>query len=158
MFREITRFKQAIPKEDCIALLKTQLRGFLALLGDDDYPYVSPTNHYYNEEDGKLYFHSNMRGHKIDAMKKHAKASYCVLSDGYKIEGKRGLDFDSVIIFGHIEVVEDREKVYDICRKLSYQFFDDEEYIEHEIATSGKTTFMFALVPEHMTGKHVNEA
>ncbi|MCR4712505.1 MAG: pyridoxamine 5'-phosphate oxidase family protein [Clostridia bacterium] len=158
MFREITRFKQALPAEECIAILKSELRGFLALLGDDDYPYVAPTNHYYCEEDGKIYFHSGKKGHKIDALKKHDKASFCVMGEGFPIEGKRGLNFKSVIVFGRIEIIEDREQIYDIARKLSYKFFDDEEYIEKEIRTTGPGTFMFALVPEHITGKQVNES
>ncbi len=34
----------------------------------------------------------------------------------------------------------------------------DGGYIEHEIQNSGPGTLMFALVPEHMTGKLVREA
>jgi len=31
-------------------------------------------------------------------------------------------------------------------------------FIEHEIVNAGPRTFMFALVPEYMTGKKVKEA
>ena len=41
---------------------------------------------------------------------------------------------------------------------LSYKFTDDAEYIEREIQTAGPRTLVFALVPEHMTGKIVKEA
>ena len=46
----------------------------------------------------------------------------------------------------------------EISRKLSYKFTSDEDYIAREIEHSGPRTFVFALVPEHMTGKIVNEA
>ena len=48
--------------------------------------------------------------------------------------------------------------LYEIARKLSHKFPCDEEYIEKEIRSAGPRTFMFALVPEYMTGKLVNEA
>lgn len=158
MFREMLRIRQKISREECIDLLKEEPRGVLSVLGDDDYPYGMPINHYYCEEDGKLYFHSGMKGHKIDAIRRHDKASFCVYDSGYRKEGEWALNIRSVIVFGRIEIVEDKEKIYDIARRLSYKFTDDESYIEHEIKHSGPRTFMFALVPEHISGKLVNEA
>jgi nitroimidazol reductase NimA-like FMN-containing flavoprotein (pyridoxamine 5'-phosphate oxidase superfamily) len=152
------RFKQQLTKEECIKILKEEPRGVLSVLGDDDYPYGMPINQYYCEEDGKLYFHSGMKGHKIDAMKRHDKASFCVYDNGFRREGEWALNIKSVIVFGRIEIIEDRDKIYDIARKLSYKFTDDETYIEKEIKYSGPRTLMFALVPEYMTGKIVNEA
>ena len=57
MFRELTRRKQQLSREECIEILKTELRGTLAVCGDDGYPYALPMNHWYCEEDGALYFH-----------------------------------------------------------------------------------------------------
>ena len=158
MFREMLRKKQQLPEEECIEILKNELRGVLSVIGDDDYPYGMPINHFYCEEDGKIYFHSGRKGHKIDAMKSHAKASFCVYDQGFRREGEWALNIRSVIVFGRIEIIEDREKIYEIARHLSHKFTDDEEYIEREIVRSGPGTLMFALVPEHITGKLVNEA
>ena len=158
MFREMLRKKQQITNEECIKILKEEPRGVLSVIGDDGYPYGMPINHYYCEEDGKLYFHSGMKGHKIDAITRCDKASYCVYDSGYRREGEWALNIRSVIVFGRIEIIEDREKVYMIARRLSCKFTDDEEYIEKEIKHAGPRTLMFALVPEHMTGKLVNEA
>ena len=57
MFRELTRKRQALTREECLALLRSELRGVLSVQGDDGYPYGMPMNHYYNDADGKLYFH-----------------------------------------------------------------------------------------------------
>ena len=152
------RKKQQLPEEECIEILKNELRGVLSVIGDDDYPYGMPINHFYCEEDGKIYFHSGRKGHKIDAMKRHDKASFCVYDQGFRREGEWALNIRSVIVFGRIEFIEDREKIYEIARRLSHKFTDDEEYIEREIVRSGPGTLMFALVPEHMTGNLVNEA
>ena len=82
MFRELARIKQKLTLEESIALLKTELRGVLSLLGDDGYPYGLPIDHWYNEEDGCIYFHSGPTGHKVDAMKANSKASFCVYAPG----------------------------------------------------------------------------
>ena len=152
------RKKQQLPDEECIAILKEQLRGVLSVLGDDDYPYGMPINHYYCEGDGKIYFHGGKTGHKIDAMKRHNKASFCVYDEGYRKDGEWALNIRSVIVFGRIEFIEDRDTVYLISEKLSRKFTNDTDYIKREIETSGPGTLMFALVPEYMTGKLVNES
>ena len=55
MFRDLLRKKQQLPMEDCIQILKQETRGVLSVLGDDDYPYGMPMNHWYNEKDGKIF-------------------------------------------------------------------------------------------------------
>ena len=158
MFRPMMRKKQQLPEQECIEILKTEQRGVLSVLGDDGYPYGMPINHYYNEEDGKLYFHGGMQGHKIDAIRKHDKASFCVFDSGYREEGDWALHIRSVIVFGKIEFVTDRERVYELTRRLCRKFTQDEEYIDREIEKSGARTLMFALVPEHISGKLVEES
>ena len=157
MFRNVTRIKQVLPKEECIAILQNEPRGVLSVNGDDGYPYGMPMNHFYNVDDGKLYFHSGRLGHKVDSIMRNSKASFCVYDKGIHENGNWYLTIRSVIIFGKIEIIEDREKIYDIARKLSYKFTNDDEYIENEIIHSGPKTLMFALVPEHITGKRVTE-
>ena len=158
MFRKMVRSRLAISEQECIEVLKNEPRGVLSVLGDDDYPYGMPMYHWYCEEDGCLYFHSGMAGHKIDAMKRHDKVSYCVYDKGFVREGEWALNIRSVIIFGRIRVVEDHDKAMEIVRKLSLKYTDDTDYIEREIVSAGKRTLVFALVPEHMSGKLVNES
>ena len=117
-----------------------------------------PLNHFYNDEDGCLYFHSGKKGHRTDSILKCDKASYCVHDSGYREEGDWALTIRSVIVFGRIEIIDDKERIYEIARRLSRKFTDDEEYIEKEIERSGPATMMFLLRPEHITGKKVKEA
>ena len=158
MFREMVRKNKELPADECIRILKSELRGVLSVLGDDDYPYGMPINHYYCEQDGKLYFHGGKAGHKIDAMKRHDKASFCVYDSGFHKDGEWALTIRSVIVFGRIEFIEDQETTYRISAELSRKFTHDEAYIAEEIERSGPRTLLFALVPEHMTGKIVQEA
>ena len=158
MFRKMARANKAISQEACVEILKGELRGVLSVLGDDGYPYGMPINHLYCEEDGHIYFHSGRAGHKIDAMKANDKASFCVYDQGYRREGEWALNIRSVIVFGRLRIVEDHEKAIAISRQLSYKFTHDEDYINREIEKSGPGVLCFELIPEHMTGKLVNEA
>jgi len=54
--------------------------------------------------------------------------------------------------------VEDQDVILRVCRDLSYKFTSDDDYIEHEIATSGKRVLVHELTIEHITGKTIREA
>lgn len=158
MFRELTRKKKQITNEECIEILKNEKRGVLSVLGDEGYPYGMPMNHFYNEKDGNIYFHSGKEGHRPDAIKKCDKVSFCVYDKGYINEGEWALNIKSVIVFGRIEVVEDLDKIIDITRKLSYKFTNDTAYIENEIKLYADKTHLLKLTVEHMCGKLVAES
>ena len=158
MFREIVRKKNAISQNECIEILKTELRGVLSVIGDGGYPYGLPINYFYNEEDGHVYFHSGKSGHKIDSIAKCDKVSFCVYDSGYREDGDWALNIKSVILFGRIRALDDFDKAMDICRKLSCKFTADSEYIEKEIISFGKNTLCLELIPEHITGKIIKES
>ena len=157
-FREMIRKNRQLSVEDCIAVLKSETRGVLSVIGDNGYPYGTPMNHWYNEEDGKLYFHCGNIGHRLEALQKHNKVSFCTYDAGYRNEGEWALNVKSVIVFGTIDIVDDMEKIVDITTKLSYKFTQDEEYIKKEIEVSGPRTVLLQLTPEHICGKLVTEA
>lgn len=158
MFRELARKNKQISMQECIDLLKSENRGVLSVLGDDDYPYGMPMNHWYNEEDGKIYFHCGKAGHRLDALKRHNKVSFCVYDKGCRNEGEWALNVKSVIVFGKMEIIDDRETIIDITTKLSRKFTDDEEYIKKEIELYAHKTLLLKLTPEHICGKAVTES
>ena len=45
MFREMRRKKQALPIEECEAVLRRGTSGVLAVLGDGGYPYTVPLSY-----------------------------------------------------------------------------------------------------------------
>lgn len=157
MFRKLARIKQQLPQAECIDILKAEPRGVLSVLGDDGYPYGMPLNHYYCEADGKIYFHSGKTGHKVDAIMREKKVSFCVCDQGVREDGDWALTFRSVIVFGKIEIVEDYDRIIEISRAPSHKFTQDEAYIADEVEKHGKHTLCFALVPEQICGKRVHE-
>lgn len=158
MFRELQRKNKQISMEECIELLKKETRGVLSVLGDDDYPYGMPMNHLYNEEDGKIYFHCGKSGHRLDALRKCNKVSFCTYDSGYREDGDWALHVKSVVVFGIIGIIDDMDTIADITRKLSYKFTQDEEYIRTEIEKYAKATLLLQLTPEHICGKQITES
>ena len=66
MFREMRRKKQQLADEECRSILERGKTGVLAVNGDDGYPYAVPVNYVFSN--GKIYFHSALSGHKVDAI------------------------------------------------------------------------------------------
>ena len=156
MFRPLRRIKQQLTNAECVKILKDEPRGVLSVLGDDDYPYALPMNFYYDESENRIYFHSGKNGHKMDAIEKHDKVSFCVYDKGFHKDGHWSLNIRSVIVFGRIRQMGNWSP--DTIRALSLKYTQDTDYIEKEIETSSKNTAVLALEIEYMTGKLVNEA
>lgn len=158
MFRSIRRSRQQLETRECIEILKHEPRGVLSVLGDDGYPYGMPMNHFYSEADDRIYFHGAIAGHKIDALRRHDKVSFCVYDQGFRREGEWALNIKSVIVFGRMRIVDDPERAVNIIRSLAHKYTDDADYIETEIRQSADHTMVLELIPEYMTGKITNES
>lgn len=158
MFRQMRRFKQQISNEKCKEILKTEWRGVLSLLGDNDYPYGVPLNFYYDESEHAIYFHCAKEGHKIDAINRHNKASFTVYDKGYKSENHWSLNITSVIAFGKIAIVTDRDIAEEKIRKLAEKYFPDKSEIETEMQAHFSRALCLKLSIEHLSGKLVNES
>ncbi|MER1994114.1 MAG: pyridoxamine 5'-phosphate oxidase family protein [Eubacteriales bacterium] len=160
MFRTMRRFKQQISEEECIRILQEEKRGILSMHGEDGYPYGIPMNHWYNPENGKLYFHCAKTGHKLDAIRNHDKVSYCVYDQGFREDGDWALNIRSVVVFCRARIVDDAEDelrrriAVGLCRK----FTDDEAFLQKELANALPRAAFLELTPDHMTGKLVNES
>ncbi len=159
MFRPMVRQNKQLSREVCVQILRKQRRGVLSVNGDDGYPYAAPINHYYNPEDGCLYFHTGRRteSHRTESLRKSDKVCYCVTEPGKPIPNDWALLVRSVVVFGRIEMITDTEQIVPICRALSHQFTKDDAFIEHELDRLAKGTYLLRLTPEHICGKQVEE-
>ena len=160
MFRTMRRFKQQISEEECIRILQEEKRGILSMHGEDGYPYGIPMNHWYNPEDGKLYFHCAKTGHKLDAIRKNDKVSYCVYDQGFRKDGDWALNIRSVVVFCRARIVDDAED--DLRRRIAVglcrKFTDDEAFLQKELVNAMPRAAFLELIPDHMTRKLVNES
>ena len=158
MFRELTRKNQQLSHEECVRILQTELRGVLSVNGQDGYPYGMPMNHWYDPADGRLYFHCGKVGHRLDALRRSDKVSFCVMDEGRREPDSWPLNFRSVIAFGRIRVVDDPQRVVEITTKLCHKFTRDEAYIQGEIAGFARHTLLLEMTVEHLCGKRVQES
>lgn len=157
MFREMRRHKQALPKAQCLAILKNEPRGVLAVSGDDGYPYALPMSHCYDERTGTLVFHCAQSGHKLDAIRRNDKVSFCVYDKGTPIPDDWALRFNCVIVFGRMRLVEDPARAMEICRLIGGKFAPTQEETEDEIRKHFSHVQCMELEIEHISGKTVTE-
>jgi len=155
MFRDMRRKNRESPYEECLEILKNEPRGVLAVLGDYDYPYTVPMSHVF--VDGKIYFHGAQTGHKNDAIKKHDKVSYCVMDKGVKAEDSWWYTFKSVVVFGKINTLTDKDEKIEKLTYLGDKFFPTHEETVSEIDRMLDRTEVFEITIDHISGKRVEE-
>ena len=151
MFREMRRKAQQLSREECIEVLNTATSGVLAVLGDEDYPYAVPVSYAY--DDGCIYIHGALSGHRHDAIMRHDKASFCVIDTDDVIPELRTSSYRSVIAFGRATAVEDEEKLKALILLGKKYSADYEEETLEEIRTTFSRTCITKLQIEHITGK-----
>lgn len=157
MFREMRRKKQALSMEDGEDILYRGTSGVLAVSGDDDYPYAVPLSYVYDGK--KLYFHSARNGHKLDAISRNARVSFCVIDQDQIIPEEYTTYFRSVIVFGTIHIMEDESEKRNAIEKLALKYAPDDtpESREKAIDREWKPLCMLEMLPEHISGKEAIE-
>lgn len=157
MFREVRRnSRQILPQESCEAILNKMTSGVLSVLGDDDYPYGVPISYAY--EDGRLYFHGMPKGHKMDALKKHDKASFTVIETDQVVAEEYTTYYRSVIVFGKVRILDDPDEKVEALLKLVDKYSADyREGSMDEINSKLNGVCIFVLDAEHISGKEAIE-
>ena len=155
-FRPMRRHRQQLSQEESISILERATSGTLALLGDDDYPYAVPISFVYHE--GCLFFHSAVEGHKVDAIRRHGKASFCVI-DQDEVHGELYTTFfRSVIAFGHISIIGDEDEKTAAARMLGYRYNpNQDDALQMEMEKGLHRMVMLRMKIEHLTGKEAIE-
>ena len=151
-FRSMRRKRQQLSEKENISILQKATAGTLALLGDNGYPYAVPISYVY--ADGKLYFHSALSGHKIDAIRNCDKASFCVIDQDEVHPEKYTTYFRSVIAFGRIHIIEDEQEKLERARLLGDRYNpNQEEALQKELEKGLSRMLMIRFDIEHLTGK-----
>ena len=157
MFRPIRRAKQALDAQECAQILRRGTSGVLAVLGDGGWPYAVPLSYAFDGD--RLYFHCAREGHKLDAIRREARASFCVVDrDDVKPE-KYTTDFRSVIAFGRVRILEDEAQMRAAIDLLARRYFpeDSDEGRRRAIDREWDGLCMLAMEIEHMSGKEGKE-
>lgn len=156
MFREMRRKKQQLPPDTCREILAQSTSGVLALAGDDGYPYAVPLSYVYDGE--KIFFHCATEGHKLDAIHRCDKASFCVIAQDTIVPQRYTTYYRSVIAFGRICILQDKQEILDAIEKLAIKYSpDDEAGRRKEINDNLNHLCMLEMSVEHLTGKEARE-
>ena len=153
--REMRRKNQALPAAECVRLLEEGTSGVLAVLGDDMYPYAVPLSYVYRE--GKIYFHCAPVGHKLDAIARHDKVSFCVIGQDEILPEKFTTCFRSVIVFGRARLLREEGEIRAVLEALGGKYSPGVPGLQREIDSSIHRVGIIELHIEHMTGKEAIE-
>ena len=154
-FRPLRRFKQAASAEECQAVLASAWRGILSVHGDNGFPYGVPVNFIYSE--GMIYFHCAKAGHKLDAVRADDKVCFTVLSEPVRNPGEWWNCFTSVICFGRIREVTDKQQTDRILRQIGAKFFPEGYDLEKDMTNNAPNALVMEITIDHISGKHVRE-
>ncbi|MCM1515727.1 MAG: pyridoxamine 5'-phosphate oxidase family protein [Paraprevotella sp.] len=156
MFREMRRKRQLLSFESCIEILDNMTSGTLAVSGDDGYPYAVPVSYVY--ADNRIYFHSATAGHKIDAISKEEKVSFCVVEKDCVVPEEFTTYFRSVIIFGKAYIVQDDKEKMEALKRIGEKYSPgNADGLLEEIHKGFSHLHIVGIKVEHMTGKEAIE-
>lgn len=146
-----------LDEKESIAILEKETAGVLALSGDEGYPYAVPISYVYR--DSKIFFHSAVSGHKIDAIKNTDKASFCVIAQDRIMPEKYTTYYKSVIAFGRLRILEDASEKRTAIELLAQKYYpgDTREGRADTINEAWSRMCLLELNIEHMTGKAAKE-
>ncbi|MDD3244254.1 MAG: pyridoxamine 5'-phosphate oxidase family protein [Eubacteriales bacterium] len=150
-FREMRRKKQQLSEQESCRILQQSTSGVLCLLGDEGYPYAVPMSYVYSEN--ALYFHSADAGHKVDAVRRWEKASFCVIERDEIVPEKFTTRYRSVIVFGQICVVQEADEIRQALEALADKYSPGCAGKQQEIDRSVHRVCILKLTVAHMTGK-----
>ncbi len=156
MFREMRRKNQLLSDEDSLAVLCRCTSGVLAVSGDGGYPYAVPLS--YVHSNGRLYFHCATTGHKLDAIARQPKVSFCVIDQDVVAPAEYSTRYRSVIVFGTARVLQNEEEIRRALELLSSKYFpNDREGSQREIDAQISRLCVIEFTIEHLTGKEAKE-
>ena len=99
-----------------------------------------------------------MSGHKVDAIRKCDKASFCVIDQDDVKPERYTTFFRSVIAFGRIHIIEDETEKLAIARILGNRYNPNrEEALQKEIESGLSRMLAIRFDIEHLAGKQAVE-
>lgn len=154
MFRQMRRFKQQLETHEVEAIFERATSGVLAVMGDEEYPYAVPLSFVYSE--GKIYFHTSKSGHKMDAIRRCDKVSFCVIDQDDVDHTRYTTRYTSVIAFGRARIIDDPEEKIAALKLLGSHYnsnaYEDAFLLNH-IEKDGPRADVVQITIEHMSGK-----
>lgn len=150
------RKRQLLSDKDCVGLLRQGSAGVLAVAGDHGYPYAVPLSYVYDGD--AIYFHCAPAGHKLDAILRDNRVSFCVIGQDQVVPAAYTTYYRSVIVFGRARVLEDPAEKRAALELLAAKYAPElPEGRTAEINKLIDRTCMVEIRIEHISGKQAVE-
>ena len=151
----VGRTERELPERQAKEILENGSYGVLALAGDGGYPYAVPLNYVYDGE--RIYFHCAAEGHKIDAIARDNKCSFCVVENGGVIEDRFTTKYRSVIAFGKIYEETDGERRENAFRLMMRSLTPSVTNEKREEMSHCQKARILAMDIEYLSSKGANQ-
>ena len=142
-------------QETIAAILRQALVGRIATINLKGFPVIKPVNFLYL--DGKIYFHSSMKGEKIEDIRRGSPICFEVDQPiayviATKVACRANYYYRSIVVTGKASFVKDQDKKREILEKMmeKYQPEEDSGEIPMEIL---KKTAVIEITVEKISGK-----
>ena len=149
--RSMRREDRAVDEIEAQKILVRGEYGVLSTVGADGEPYGVPLSYVYR--DGEIHLHCALEGRKIDNLKHHPHASFCVVASTRLQPEMFSTCYESAIATGEVRELAGEEKLRSLLwliEKYSPSFLEEgAKYIE----SREDLTRVFALRIDHLTGK-----
>ena len=148
---KMRRKDRQLGNEDTIEILQHNQYGILSTVDKEGMPYGVPLTYVYDE--GKIYFHSAVEGHKLDNINFNKKVSFCVVGPTEILPEQFSTRYESAIAFGEVHELIGEEKIavlMKVVERYSPEFREKEmKYIKAAEARAR----VFCINVDRMTGK-----
>ena len=126
------------------------------MTGDGGYPYAVPMSYAFDGD--RILFHCAPSGHKLDALSRDCRASFCVIDKDEVHPEAYTTYFASVIVFGRVRVLDGPVEKRLALEKLASRYSPEQEAGRvREIERLFDKVCMLEFRIEHMSGKQARE-
>jgi nitroimidazol reductase NimA-like FMN-containing flavoprotein (pyridoxamine 5'-phosphate oxidase superfamily) len=152
MQQDIRRKDRALSEADAREIMAKAEHGSLATVGPDGWPYSVIVNHVL---DGNfLYFHGAAMGHKLRNIAHEARVSFSAVSHSEVLPQELTTRYESAILFGRAEVVEDPGEKRRALELLGQRFCADfRPEVMEAVRKDAARTAVVRIRIERITGK-----
>lgn len=104
-------------------------------------------------------FTAAQSGHKLDAVRRNSKASFCVIDQDQVVPQEYTSYYRSVIVFGKIRILETDEEKRTAIEKIALKYAPDDSAANRRnaIEREWEPLCMLEMTAEHITGKEAIE-
>lgn len=151
--REMRRKERAMSPSRAQELLSTSSYGVLSMVNVDGGGYGVPLS-YAIDPEGNIFFHVAKIGHKLDNLTSDNRVTFTIIGDTQVVPEKFSTQYESVIAFGKVEILENEEERIHAARLLIEKYSPEfsiqgEAYIEKAI----KHIKVLKLTVDHISAK-----